>query len=360
MPSHAKAATAGAESIRAELKAMFAELQRGRPEVQPSKYWVELNRSDESALVAVGFENFKRTVARHYFTWTQIWPWDSQLRFLMSQLPLTATCANTLRTFRPLKHQHMPISQSLAVNFLSQMIWDYALKTCPFLEKLAEPEIGNPPRVLRNGRLISQDLANSALEAQSILAGLPVTLWPSPASTPLTGDQIGEGGGREGGEGHKTTGVKRVGELGAGYGRNAHVLLSLLPGVRYVVIDIPPALYVAQRYLSAVFPARKVFAWRPFQSYAGIKDEFEQADLAFLLPSQIELLPDGLFDLFVNVSSLHEMRLEQIKYYFTQIRRLVRDQGWFYLKEWKVSHIPFENIVIRQEEYPLSEWQILF
>ncbi len=331
MPSNPNTVTPTAESIRLDLKAMFADLQRGRLEVQPSKYWVELNRSDEAQLVAVGFENFKRTVAKHYFTWTQIWPWDSQLRFLMSHLPLTATCANIFRTFQPIKHQHMPISQSLAVNFLSQMIWDYALKTCPFLDKLAEPEIGNPPRVLRNGRLISQDLANSALEAQSILAGLP-----------------------------EKPGVKRVGELGAGYGRNAHVLLSLLPGVRYVVIDIPPALYVSQRYLSSVFPTRKVFNWRSFNSYAEIQAEFESADLAFLLPSQIEMLPDGCFDLFVNVSSLHEMRLEQIKYYFAQIRRLVRDQGWFYLKEWKVSHIPYENIVIREEEYPLAEWKILF
>jgi putative sugar O-methyltransferase len=331
MPNDTNAATANAESIRQDLQAMFADLQQGPPEVQPSKYWVELNRSDESQLLAVGFANFKRTVARHYFTWTQIWPWDSQLRFLMSQLPVSVTCANILRTFRPIKHQHIPVPQSLALNFLSHMLWDYASRTCPFLNQLAEPEIGNPPRLLRNGRLISQDLANSALEAQSILAGLP-----------------------------GTSGVKRVAELGAGYGRNAQVLLSLLPNVRYVVIDIPPALYVSQRYLSSVFPTRKVFTWRPFESYAEIKDEFEQADLAFVLPSQIELLPDAYFDLFVNVSSLHEMRLEQIRYFFTQIRRLVRDQGWFYLKAWKVSRIPFENIVIRQEEYPLAEWRILF
>ena len=62
----------------------------------------------------------------------------------------------------------------------------------------------------------------------------------------------------------------------------------------------------------------------------------------------------------MNVSSLHAMRLEQIKYYFSQIRRLVRDRGWFYLKEWKESQFPYENIVIKQEEYPLKEWQIHF
>ena len=331
MPSDTSATTANTESIRENLKAMFAELQRGRPEVQPSKYWVELNQSDESQLMAVGFENFKRTVARHYFTWTAIWPWDSQLRFLMSQLPLTATCANIFRTFCPLKHEHLPIPHSLAVNFLSRMIWDYALRTCPFLNQLAEPQVGNPLRLYREGRLISQDLANSALESQSILGGLP-----------------------------GTEGIKRIGELGAGYGRNAYALLSLLPNVRYVVIDIPPALYVSQRYLSSVFPDRKVFTWRPFTNYAEIQTEFEQADLAFLLPSQIELLPNECFDLFVNVSSLHEMRLDQIRFYFQQIRRLVRDQGWFYLKEWKVSHIPFENVIVRQEEYPLAEWHVVF
>jgi len=331
MPSDTNAAAANAESIRQNLKAMFAELQRGRPEVQPSKYWVELNQSDESRLMAVGFENFKRTVALHYFTWTAIWPWDSQLRFLMSHLPLTATVANVFRTFRPLKHEHMSIPRSLAVNFLSYMVWDYASRTCPSLQQLTEPETGNPLRLHRQGRLISQDLANSALEAQSILGGLP-----------------------------GTDGIKRIGELGAGYGRNAHALLSLLPKVRYVVIDIPPALYVSQRYLSEVFPNRKTFTWRPFTSYAEIQAEFEQAELAFLLPSQIELLPDGCFDLFVNVSSLHEMRLDQIRYYFQQIRRLVRDQGWFYLKEWKVSYIPFENVIVRQEEYPMSDWHVLF
>jgi putative sugar O-methyltransferase len=132
-----------------------------------------------------------------------------------------------------------------------------------------------------------------------------------------------------------------------------------LPGVKYVVVDIPPALYVSQKYLSTIHPGKKVFTWRPFNSYAEIKDEFEAADLAFLLPSQIEMLPEGLFDLFVNVSSLHEMRIDQIRYYFTQIRRLVRNDGCFYLKEWKVSRIPYENVIIRREDYPFEGWKVL-
>ncbi len=316
--------------VKQAIEAMFADLERGRPEVQPSKYWIELNKSDRGQLLATGFENFKRTVAKHYFTWTKIWPWDAQIRFLVSNLPLSATVANIFRTFFPIKHRHIPLFESLAYTFLSNMIWDYAARNNPDITKLSEPAIGNPPRIHRNGRLISQDLANSSLEAQFILEGLP-----------------------------KTFRLNRVCELGAGYGRTAHVLLTLRPGIRYTIIDIPPALYVSQQYLSKVYPNRNVFTWRPFKSYSEIKEEFESADLVFLLPSQIEMLPDEIFDLFINISSLHEMRIEQIRYYFSQIRRLTRRDGCCYIKEWKVSRIPVENVIIRREDYPFSEWRML-
>jgi putative sugar O-methyltransferase len=298
--------------------------------VQPSKYWEELNRRGQGWLDSSGFDNFKRTVAKHYFTWMQVRPWDPQIRFLVSQLPWTATLANIIRTFMPPKHQHMPMVESLAYNFLTNLVWDYAAKHCARISKLTEPSVGNPPRIMRNGRLVSQDLANSAIEAEFIMTHMP-----------------------------KGTTVNRICELGAGYGRTAHALISLMPGVRYVVIDIPPALYVSQKYLSTVYPQRKVFAWRPFRSFQEIQAEFEASDLAFLLPSQIEMLPDGLFDLFINISSLHEMRLEQIRYYFAQIRRLLRTDGCFYLKEWKVSTIPYENVQVRREDYPFADWQIL-
>src|SRR3954466_5035276 len=95
------------EGIRQTLQDMITELQKGRLEVQPSKYWIELNKSDQGMLYAAGYENFKQTVARHYFTWTRIWPWDPQIRFLMAQLPVTTTIKNLFRTFSPLRHTHL-------------------------------------------------------------------------------------------------------------------------------------------------------------------------------------------------------------------------------------------------------------
>ncbi|MEM0134465.1 MAG: hypothetical protein QXU18_04460, partial [Thermoplasmatales archaeon] len=79
----------------------------------------------------------------------------------------------------------------------------------------------------------------------------------------------------------------------------------------------------------------------------------------FLTPNQLEMLPADSTDLFINISSLHEMRLDQIIYYFKQIDRLTK--GFFYFKQWKVSTIPYENIVIKEDEYPIpTKWKRIY
>lgn len=306
---------------------MVKELDLGRPEVQPSKFWIELNKLHNKEELT---QNFKRTAAKHYFTWSFLWPWDAQFLSLVRKLPWLTTLGNFLRALFPIKHELLTVRESVTCNFLTHMVWDYAVKTCPDTKTLSEPKIGNPLPIFREGKLISQDLANSAIEVEYIQTHIPSNLK-----------------------------LRRICELGAGYGRTAYVLLERIPKLQYVIVDIPPALYVSQTYLSSVFANKKIFKWRPFTSYQEIREEYEQADIAFLLPSQIELLPAESFDLFVNISSLHEMRIDQIRYYFSQIQRLVKKDGGFYMKEWKVSKIPFENVIIRREDYPLKGWKLL-
>ena len=60
-----------------------------------------------------------------------------------------------------------------------------------------------------------------------------------------------------------------------------------------------------------------------------------------MTPNQLELLPDRSIDMFLNISSLHEMRMDQIRYYFTEIERLTR--RYFYFKQWQETTVPFEN-----------------
>jgi putative sugar O-methyltransferase len=290
-------------SLYPEIRAMFDEFPRYRKEVLPSKYWEELNRKNLRQLADNKYENFKRTLARNYFTW-MINPFDDQLRFLMREAGILRSLRFLLGALTAPLHPPLRRKHTFFYNTLTNLLWDYVEKndTEGLLARLSEPLEGNPPEIMRDGRLISQDLANSVLEYQAIL-------HPDLDR-------------RE---------VRTILELGPGYGRTAYVFLTLQPGCRYILVDIPPALYVAQRYLSAIFADRKIFRFRSFDRYE---------------------------DLFINISSLHEMRMDQIRYYFSEIDRLARK--YFYFKQWKETIIPFENEKITEADYPVREnWHLI-
>lgn len=278
-----------------------------------------------------GYDNFKRTLALNYFTW-MVSPLDAQVKFLLTHISPVTTGKCIVRTLRAGKHHYFSWAQSLSYNFLTYMLYEYVTSDPSGREHsqgLYEPMEGNPPHIRLKNKLISQDLLNSILEYKAMKESL---------------------GGRQ---------VKNVMELGAGYGRTAYVFLKKEPALKYIIVDIPPALYVSQRYLSSQFPSRKVFSFRSFSDYSQIREEFESSDIAFVLPSQLALLPSKTVDLFINISSLQEMRMDQIEYFFGEIVRNTR--GCFYMKQWMESRIPYDNIVIRESDYPVGRgWKRLF
>ncbi|SVD43713.1 uncharacterized protein METZ01_LOCUS396567, partial [marine metagenome] len=166
------------EKIRAELafdlypeiREMFNEFPKFRQEILPSKYWEELNHKNLAQLADTGFENFKRTVARNYFTWI-VNPMNSQIRFLITE----AGYLESLKLFCQLifkpQHKHLKKRHSFYYDTLTHLLWSYVEKYDDegLLKQLIEPSLGNPPIVTQNGRLISQDLANSILEYKAIL-----------------------------------------------------------------------------------------------------------------------------------------------------------------------------------------------
>ena len=178
---------------------------------------------------------------------------------------------------------------------------------------------------------MSQDLCNSVHELYSMLGPGASPGRPAPA----------------------------VAELGAGYGRLGYVLMNAVPDASYTIIDIPPALYLSQRYLTTLFPELPAFRFRPFAAYDDIAQEFSHARLRFLAPHQAELLPAKIFDYFINISSLHEMTLAQVQNYFRLIDRLCR--GSFYTKQWRVSRTQVNGCTLREHDYPVPPgWRTVF
>jgi hypothetical protein len=59
------------------------------------------------------------------------------------------------------------------------------------------------------------------------------------------------------------------------------------------------------------------------------------------------------------VSSLHEMRPDQIEHYLGRVA--VHCGGYFYSKQWLRSVNPRDRIVIRRKDYPIpSNWTTVF
>jgi len=314
---------------------MFQELSHAREEVRPSKYWIELNKKNVEQLEKEGYENFKRTIVQNYFTWTagardpMI---RSQYMYLREKLNAPNLIAVSSYTLLTGLRRGMRWRQDLNYSLLSRLLWSYVLDidTTGQAMTLVEPLEGNPIAVNYNGKLISQDLGNSFLEYQAIMDS-----------------------------GISTNPITTVMELGAGYGRTGYVFLKLNPHIRYIIADIPPALYVAERYLSGQFPDRSIFKFRPFIKYSDIAEEFERSQIAFLLPHQIEMLPDKSIDLFINISSLHEMLPVQVNHYINQVNRLT--QGYFYMKQWKKWFNAADQVEITEASYPVPDnWVKLF
>lgn len=322
---------------------------RVMPEIyRPSKFWERLNALNESWLDAEGVAHFKRTVNNNYFNWAVSLRSDYfqrvlrySLRTLLSnpastaQALLTDFRAISLKTY---VDEHVTLSgANLALYRL------YVLGLAVFVEKqdtlglfssIEEPTYGDPITVKFKGRNISQDICNSYLEYLFVSK----TLQWKPNQRRLT-----------------------IIELGAGYGRFVHMLFML--GQRgqgrpkLIVVDIPPALAISQWYLSLTCSDAVLFEYRDFSRFETVQTEFEAADICFLLPHQLELLPDKTADVFVNISSLQEMSFKQINRYYELIDRLALA---FYTKQWLFWTNPEDQQVVPAVMYPTRpHWTLL-
>ena len=254
-----------------------------------------------------------------------------QVKFLKQNLsPDTITWAEE-KSIASKRHAFFTSKQSVFYNFMTFMLWKYTQQQVDkdILDRIEEPLIGNPPSVELNGKNISQDLANSLLEFQAI-------------SNAVANFQN----------------IQTVLEIGAGYGRTAYVISRLNSNLRYIIVDIPPALYVSQRYLSEIFSDKKIFAFRDFDNFSEVEDEFYNSQIIFLMPSQLKNIPDKTVDLFLAIDCLHEMRPEVIEFYFNTIDRIAKR---FYFTCWKTAFIPHENITLEEKNYPIrSRWTRVF
>jgi putative sugar O-methyltransferase len=319
---------------QATIEAMIDTLRKGDARARPSRYWEELNKLNLAQAAIHGYSHFKRNIALNYFTWATVLPWNSQVVFLIRFCSLRRLCRIVATALRARDARIVGKLRRRAYDWISLLLWEYILSRAEIpaeLLALREPVEGDPLIVEPRPRMkVTQDLGNSILEYQSFCSALP-------ACRPT------------------------VLELGAGYGRNAYVILERRRDAKLIIVDIPPALWVSQRYLSAVFPSKRIFRFRDFADFNEVAEEFAQADIAFILSTQITHLPSELADVIINISSLHEMRPDQIAFYFQQFDRLLRRGGHMYSKQWREAKVLFEQVTLVESDYPVpAHWKVVY
>lgn len=264
-----------------------------------SEFWADLAEAHANALKDHGLATVKRVQALRYFTWR----WSPgrlrgshQARYLMRNVP-TARFLKALVARSDLSDRAwQPVTWSRLERWLfvlaSRLAWEVALsRGSREVVALPEPELGGPFPIEWRGRLISQDLANTALEVAAIQAAL---------------------GGRT---------PERILEVGAGYGRTAYALLSIAPDAAYTIVDIPPALDISRWYLTSLFPGR---------------------DLTFIDARTAD--PEAPFDLALSISSLAEMSRADVERYLALFTRLALPGAVVYLKQWARWRNPVDGI----------------
>jgi len=315
---------------------MLDEVRRSSELYRPSHFWDHYGRQNALMLAEHGFENLKRTLAQNYYNWLvtsfdnnqlcnvlRYWRGHPTVRPLLNRIePITALHATSGEERRVI---HFGPKERFLYKLFVGCLWELALATdrTGIAAGIQEPLIGNPIRIWRKGRLISQDLANSVREYNSMLEASPgMRLSP-----------------------------QNVAELGAGYGRLAYVMLQD-PGIRYFVFDLPPALAASQWYLSKVFGGEKMFHFRHIASYSEIETELARCRVGFFTPNQIELFPDGYFSAFASISTLPEMTQAQVHNYLQLMS--AKTSRLVYIKQWKSWTNPYDNYHFAQQDIHLT------
>lgn len=336
---------------RALLGQMQAELDTAAPVYRPSRFWAQFGKGNTDWLGWAGLENFKRTINQNYFNFVIRRFGDPRIRRSLALWRRAGAGAllgtrladpdrdRELWFARDPRYRVFP-GESAPSRWLKRQLYRLMVAVQfayverrdrqGWLRDIEEPALGNPIPLTRRGRRISQDLANTALAAAGVMDALAAsgsgTLRPT------------------------------VAELGAGCGRLGWLLLAKRR-VRYIVFDIPPALLVAQWYLSTLRPDLKIFRFRRFERFEDVACELEQADIAFFTANQLEHWPDGSIDAFASISALHEMTRPQIAHYLALFDRKTAHAVFLLLK--RVYRNPFDDLVLDRDAYAMpAGWRL--
>ncbi|TSC96841.1 MAG: hypothetical protein Athens071426_313 [Parcubacteria group bacterium Athens0714_26] len=117
-------------------------------------------------------------------------------------------------------------------------------------------------------------------------------------------------------------------EIGAGAGGFSLFCFKKISVFRYVIVDLPEMLGYAAYQILKYRPDLSVVY--PDEFNEGLFGKENKPTVYFLLPKQIEYLPENFFNVILNFTSFSEMAPEEIIRYFSYIYKIGKQGAIFY------------------------------
>tara|TARA_B100001063_G_scaffold64814_1_gene58769 strand:+ start:209 stop:1375 length:1167 start_codon:yes stop_codon:yes gene_type:complete len=283
-----------------------------------SPYWNYLAQNHIKLLNEKGIENFKQTIERLHY-WGEGTTHSKILEPIQNdKITIEYDKEELLK-----KHKFCLEDESKEYNKSNLILLNYLVNNeyQKYLDKMEEPNFGNPIFFNYKNKKYSFALMNSILEIDIL-------------NRYIDFDKLNS-----------------ILEIGAGSGRFCSSLLQTKKILSYTIVDIPPTLFVSQSNLSNIFKNKKIFNYRKFNNFKEIEKEFISSDIRFLLPEQLKLIPNKSFDLSIATDCLHEFNKSQVDKYFDEFNRL---SNFFYFKCQNIQWAIFE----KKERYDMNNYPI--
>ena len=164
----------------------------------------------------------------------------------------------------------------------------------------------------------------------------------------------------------KLQNIKSILEIGAGSGRTSQAIMTFNQNLRYIISDIPPAIFISYTRLKKTFPDKKIKFLFNYKNEKSLMDEINNNDISFIFPHQMKDIQNKSIDLTLAIDCIHEMDKKTIKNYFHQINKF---SNLFYFSVWKKTIVPYSGIFTKtsnqldyySNDYPIPDnWKKTF
>jgi putative sugar O-methyltransferase len=298
------------KKIPEDLKKIFNSFLNSDSYQYCSKYWKYLNiRNLKQIMFQGGIKNYANNIALNYFTFL-----DTPLNMEKKMLKSISNIEVTLKSKIFKQNKYLGLKETDHLNRLIIKLY-YFIRKLKLKSKLSQlSDKGfldfNDHFLKINSENITTDKLVSLLDYKKIEENINLSK------------------------------VKKILEIGAGSGRFTQTYLTFNKNTKYIICDIPPAIYISYKRLKKVFKNKKIKLCFDCNNYESFEKYLNQNEILFIFPHQIKLLKENIIDLTIAIDCIHEMDKKTIKYYFQNINNFSK---FIYFSVWKQTRVPYSS-----------------